>query len=73
MKIEPRLHIKYEVTAYDRFSSIYDEDYHEKSFDTLDQAIKYTKTFDSGYEINVWKTITMDPINIKIEFERNNL
>jgi len=59
-KIEPKLHVTFCVIAYDE--SGYGSNC-SRDFTSGEEAVSYARSLDDNYHPQVFKRITMDPIN----------
>lgn len=62
-KIEPRLHVTYSVIAYDDVGATGWGENCSKDFDSSEEAIAYARSLEDYLKPQVFKKITMTPIN----------
>lgn len=61
--VEPRLHIVFDVIAYDESGY---GDNRSREFTDGDEAVEYAKSLESRFGALVIKRITMEPISVQI-------
>ena len=66
--IEPRLHVRFSVTAYNESIGGYGDN-RSRDFSSREEAIAYARSVDQEiFRPRVTKVITMDPIHIPIDY-----
>lgn len=72
VRIDPNLHIRYHVTAYDESGY---GDNASRDFGTKDEAVTYARSLLQRYGVKkygrpaIWRRITMEPINTEVAYE----
>jgi hypothetical protein len=61
--MEPKLTVKFYVSAYDESGY---GDNRSKDFDSGDAAVAYAESLEARFHASVYKRITMEPMSIQI-------
>lgn len=66
--VEPVLKVRWSVVAYNESWGGYGDN-QSRDFDNEADAIQYARTRPEHlHPVSIWKTITMQPISIEVEF-----
>ena len=65
MSLDPILHVRFDVVAYDESVGGYGDN-RSREFTDGDEAVAYAKSLSANFGAQVFKRITMDPISLKI-------